>query len=603
MENSFPVTPEGWRTQLVQPSTRWAFSQRENSARSAVRRWFCSAKTAICHHEFDLRDIDRDDTLLTIYGRLIDDFGEFRQGPPTMRFKTYLSLVLLASPLSSFSQADGPQAGITRKLSLQDTFRLALEQNYNIEIGDKISLGLSADLDLNSGGRLGLELARINQHQDYAAYDPEFVATAGKNFTRSSSGFIIGSNFISGASETWRQNYSAGIQGYLPSGGTYDLSTGVDRTSRAFAQYDTSVGLTLSQPLLRNAWGYGGTEMGIKLRKLDVKITELNFRLLVMDTLRKVAVAYYDLAAARGEIKVQEKALELANQLVAENKKKVEVGNMAPLDERQAESQAASAKAALSRAIFTAQSSELTLKSLITREYNKVQSEVMEPTESLVALYQAFNLTEAWRTALETRPDYLQQKQSMEKDRIGLSFTKNQMFPSLDVSASYARNGLSGSTSGSGGSTLDSYDTIVDNRFPNYGGFLTLRIPLTFRKERDNLKQAKLAIKSSIIALKQKEDAVVQEVDLALKSIKSAYEQTQSTREARKFAEEALVAEQKKLENGKSTSFQVLQIQKDLTTASSAEIQAIAEYNKALHDFYFREGTTLERNKVNLELK
>jgi outer membrane protein TolC len=96
---------------------------------------------------------------------------------------------------------------------------------------------------------------------------------------------------------------------------------------------------------------------------------------------------------------------------------------------------------------------------------------------------------------------------------------------------------------------------------------------------------------------------VLQEVDIAVKEVVSRYQTIESRRQARIFAEEALDAEQKKLENGKSTSFNVLQFQRDLTTASSDEIKALSDYNKALHQFYFREGTTLERNKITLELR
>jgi outer membrane protein TolC len=96
---------------------------------------------------------------------------------------------------------------------------------------------------------------------------------------------------------------------------------------------------------------------------------------------------------------------------------------------------------------------------------------------------------------------------------------------------------------------------------------------------------------------------VLQEIDVALKLVQSSYDATESTRAARSYAEAALDAENKKLENGKSTSFNVLQLQKDLTTAASDEIRALSIYNKALHELYFSEGTTLERNKVALELK
>jgi len=109
-------------------------------------------------------------------------------------------------------------------------------------------------------------------------------------------------------------------------------------------EYRGDTAITVTQPVLKNSWIDAG-RLIIKLSKKDLKLTELGFQSLVMDILRRVAVTYYDLLAARDQVKVQLKAQELAQQLLAENKKKVEVGTMAPLDEKQAESQAAKAKA------------------------------------------------------------------------------------------------------------------------------------------------------------------------------------------------------------------------------------------------------------------
>jgi len=76
-----------------------------------------------------------------------------------------------------------------------------------------------------------------------------------------------------------------------------------------------------------------------------------------------------------------------------------------------------------------------------------------------------------------------------------------------------------------------------------------------------------------------------------------------TTKEARLFGEAALQAEQTKMENGKSTSFFVLQFQRDLTAARSAEIQAVADYNKSLAQLALREGAVFERNNISLEIK
>jgi outer membrane protein TolC len=57
------------------------------------------------------------------------------------------------------------------------------------------------------------------------------------------------------------------------------------------------------------------------------------------------------------------------------------------------------------------------------------------------------------------------------------------------------------------------------------------------------------------------------------------------------------------LEAGMSTSFIVLQLQRNLTDARSAEIRALADYHKALVQLAFSEGSVLDRNKVAIEVK
>ena len=67
--------------------------------------------------------------------------------------------------------------------------------------------------------------------------------------------------------------------------------------------------------------------------------------------------------------------------------------------------------------------------------------------------------------------------------------------------------------------------------------------------------------------------------------------------------EAALDAEQKKYAVGKSTTFTVLQLQNNLTSARSAEIRALANYQEALTNLAQQEGTTLERRNVDVATK
>ena len=52
-----------------------------------------------------------------------------------------------------------------------------------------------------------------------------------------------------------------------------------------------------------------------------------------------------------------------------------------------------------------------------------------------------------------------------------------------------------------------------------------------------------------------------------------------------------------------ATSFDVLDRQSRLTSAASAEIRALADYVEALIQLYRAEGTTLERLRMNVEIK
>jgi hypothetical protein len=46
----------------------------------------------------------------------------------------------------------------------------------------------------------------------------------------------------------------------------------------------------------------------------------------------------------------------------------------------------------------------------------------------------------------------------------------------------------------------------------------------------------------------------------------------------------------------------VLQLQSKLTSARSIEIRAVADYNKALATLAHDEGSTLERNRISVDL-
>ena len=236
------------------------------------------------------------------------------------------------------------------------------------------------------------------------------------------------------------------------------------------------------------------------------------------------------------------------------------------------------------------------LKSLLSDDYSKWEKVSIQPAEALVAVSQDLNLQESWRKGLTLRPDLVQQKISLEKQGIIIKYQKNQLLPQLDVIGTYGFNASSG---GYGGT----FDQLGNGSYPfwSVGGQMT--IPLTQTSARNNYKSAKVTKEQIVLQLKQLEQGILIQIENAMAVARTSYQQVNATREARIYAEAALDAEQKKLESGKSTSFVVLQLQKNLTSASSSELRALADYNIALAQLALNEGSTLDHRRVTLQVK
>ena len=522
---------------------------------------------------------------------IFDEFSEIGHSPPAMRLLTIIWLVLFTLALNLSAQTPAKTNALARPISLEDSIELALQHNLDVQIS-----------------RINIDLARYTLNIGYADWEPTFSASGSHNFSSNPAG-IDSRGFFPGTqteSETFPGNpngASVGISGLLPTGLSYGLNgsasdtifTKLGPTNVLSETSRGNVSLSLRQPLLKNFW-IDKTRTTIKINKNRLKYSELALQFQVMTVVNNTAQAYYELIFARESIKVQQAALELTERLVAENKKRVQVGTMAPLDEKQAESQAAASKADLLAAQITFENQENVLKGLMTDDYTALHATVLDPTEVLAAPIPILNLQASWAEGMTQRPDLLQARLDVEKQNIQLRFDHNQLFPQLDLIGSY---GLSGS----GKEYSDAFGQISGSKAPSYSFGASVTIPLGNRAARGNSKFDKDIKKQLLLTLKSDEQKVLVEIDNGVKQVRNAFERTDATRQARIYAEAAMDAEQKKLESGKSTSFQVLQLQKDLTTSRSAEIRALADFNKALSQLYFLEGSILQKNHLGIEVK
>jgi outer membrane protein TolC len=431
-------------------------------------------------------------------------------------------------------------------------------------------------------------------HGAYGGYDPLFNISGQHNYDKSG---------VDGVPPTISDENSAksDIGGLLPWGLQYDFKGNVSDTygpgySGTNENSGGSIGVQLTQPLLKNFW-IDDTRLTIRVAKNRLKYSEQGLRLQVITSVTDVENAYYELIYAQENVKVQRESLDLAQTQLDQDKQRVQIGTLAQLDVQQDEAQVATSKANLIAAQSTFNTAQNTLKNLLTDEYLRWHDQDIQPTATITnAPLQLFDLQDSWSKGMTERPDLLQSRLNVEQQGIQLKYSRNQLFPSLDLTGTYGFNGT-------GQQFRDTFNQFNEGSRPFYSYGVQFFTPLSNVGPRNQYKAGKVTMQQLLLQLKKDEQNVMVDIDNSVKLAQSAYESVGATRQARIFAEAALDAEQKKYAVGKSTTFTVLQLQNTLTANRGQEIRALANYYQALADLAFQEGSTLERNRINFEVK
>jgi outer membrane protein TolC len=271
----------------------------------------------------------------------------------------------------------------------------------------------------------------------------------------------------------------------------------------------------------------------------------------------------------------------------------VEIGVKTPLDVTTAQAEVAAREEAVITATRTVKDQENFLKQLITADLMLLlrtrvviappPSPDFEP--SVVAGIQA---------ALELRPDYRQSKLDIENKHINVVLTKNDKLPRLDLTASLSMIGLDDDFGTSAQRTL-----ARDRSAWSVGAAFS--IPIGNRESRGRYNAAKLETAQALVKLQQLEQDIIVLVDNAAGAVVTARERTDANREAARLAKESLAAGEARLIAGTGTTFEVLELQKKLAEAETAELRSRADYNKAVAKYRLQTGTTLRVHGVKVE--
>lgn len=353
-----------------------------------------------------------------------------------------------------------------------------------------------------------------------------------------------------------------------------------------------------SQPLLRDLFT-DAARANLAVSKTNRSIADTRLQESVVRTTAAVKAAYWNLVSARANVDARRAALQLAEELVRVNKAKVDVGQSPPIDLVSAQAEVASNQEQLIIAETSVKQSEDRLRVLIFDVAKRdTWTVALQPTDTPPVGTAAIDLDAAVTNALRDRADLARARKDIENASTSLKLAGNQALPDVRVNASYQASGLGGTevlrTGGFPGTILGpgqviGFGNVLDQLFrrdyPTWAVGLSLSYPLGKSTEEANQARSKLEAQQAEQRLKGAEGRVIQQVRDAAWKVEMNARRLETVRAVRELAEQRRDVEQKRFDVGMSTSFLVIQAQRDLAQARQNELAAVLAYDLSLVDF------------------
>lgn len=472
---------------------------------------------------------------------------------------------------------------------------------YALTLDDAVARALENNLDI-AVERLNPQTFDLTIAGLLSSYHPTATSRIGQgNLVRLPNSLLNGGTRVNNDTMT----YNAGLtQNLRWGGGNVSLGFNNQRveSSDSFAtfnpQFQSSFNLTYVQPLLRN-FLIDSTRQQLATTQISREVSEVQLKGRIVNTLASVRTAYWDYVYAVQAVDVARQSLALAQKLLEDNRVRVEVGTMAPLDIVQAEAEAATRRQNLTQAEATLRTSELALKRLIVSGTNDpLWANALNPVDRPEFEPEDVDLERAVRRALEERTDLVQSRRNLDSNEITLKSLRDQTLPAVDLVTSLGMQGLGGTQyirSGQGlnsvitGAVKGGYDsawrTLWGRDYPNWNLQVNVSYPIGGSGAEANLARAQLQRSQTQAQLRALELQVATEVTNAALQIENNIRSVEASRAARELSQKRLDAEQSRFEVGISTNYQVVQAQRDLRDAQDAELRALLNYRKSLVDF------------------
>ena len=495
-------------------------------------------------------------------------------------------------PLSPIEKAE--KDGTALHLSLKDITKLALQNNLDIAIQDTNE-----------------QMSQLKIVAAYGDYDPKLTAQMGVT-SQKSANTNLSSFSASSYSKMDRAQWNLTYQQAVKTGGTLQVQWNSSRmdnntTFSLFTpQYTGSATVQFTQPLWRNL-RIDQTRGNIKIVNLDLQNSDSQFKKTVTDTISSIQSQYWDLVSAIRDYEIKRDSVKLGQIALRDNRKKVEVGTLAPINITESQADLATRELNLISSEEAIIRQENTLRALISNNRNaEIWTKVIVPTDTPDFKEYKVDLDTAIDTALKNRPELEQYDIKLRQSDINEKMTRNSRKWQFDIVGAFGSTGTAGPQSYrvdsfTGKQILDAqgnpipqtpsalvggignaYKTIFTEGFTNWQISFQVQIPLRSRNLDSQLAQQQVTKRQYLIQRKNQEQSIQVEIRNAIQKLETNRKQVETAKMSLQLSQEQLDGEQKRFQAGLSENFRVLDRQNQLAQAENTALSTLINYKKSI---------------------
>jgi outer membrane protein len=497
-------------------------------------------------------------------------------------------------PLSPVEKAERDKTSL--RLSLKDVTKLALQNNLDIAIEDTNEAASQQKII-----------------QAYGAYDPAFNFSLGVNSRKSANTNLASASSQASYSTSKTFNWDLSFSQPVKSGGTFEANLTSRRNSsdQAFQllnpSYGTTAAVSFTQPLLRN-FRVDSNRTQIKLRNLDLKLSDSQFKKTVTDKIADIQSQYWELVSAIRDFDIKRNSVKLGQITLRDNRKKVEVGTLAPIGITEAEAELARRELNLISSEETILRQENALRQLISNDRKSdIWNKVIIPTDSPDFQEYKVGLETAIEAALKNRPELEQYDIQINQSDLNLQNNRNSRKWKVDLVGQFGSGGDAGTPRPNsnqpdiriGGLGTAWYNLFTEG-LTNWSLSVDVSVPLRNRNADSQIAQQQISIQQQIMQRKNMEQSIQVEIRNAIQQLDTNRKQVDTAKKSKQLSQEQLDGEQKRFQAGLSENFRVLDRQDQLAQAEASELQNLINYKKSVINLQKAMNSLLEANEFEI---